>query len=193
SNLRQLGAGMLLYANEIGVMPAARYEDANGNLLNYWQPTIWEYVGYESESRRVGVNYERNDSQMENVFHCPTTRMAGGAGLLTPGSDRGDDPYSYSLNYLPNFTYLGGGSGPAQTTPIPLEALSTPSATVLIYEGTNWRGHGGFYHTSHGLMPHNGSTNFLFFDAHVERLPYGDVPEYDSRNSPAFWGGNDAF
>jgi prepilin-type N-terminal cleavage/methylation domain-containing protein/prepilin-type processing-associated H-X9-DG protein len=192
STLRQIGAAMLLYANDHGAIPAARNEEAYGNLVYYWQRTIWEHVGYERASLRVGVNYERNDSQIENVFHCPTTRHVDSFQLLTPGSTRGGDPFSYALNYLPNFVFFNTATAGAERTPLPLEALQAGSLTVMIYEGTNWRGHGGFFHTSHGLMPHNGTSNFLFYDGHVERIPYDQVPEYNARHSVAFWGGEEA-
>ena len=191
SNLRQIGTAMQVYAMENSVLPAARNEDGYGNLIYYWHRTIWEYVGYDRASLQVGVNYERNDSLMENIFHCPTTRMTDSHQLLTPASSQGNQEFSYALNYLPNFVYYNQGSAAAVLRGIPLEALNTPSGTIMMYEGANWRGHGGFYHTSHGLMPHGGATNFLFYDTHVQRIPYGQVPEYNARNSVAFWGGED--
>jgi prepilin-type N-terminal cleavage/methylation domain-containing protein/prepilin-type processing-associated H-X9-DG protein len=191
SNLRQIGTAMQVYAMENGVLPAARNEDQYGNLVYYWQRTIWTHAGFTQESLRPPHNYERNDSALENIFHCPATRMADNTAIMTPGSTRAADPFSYTLNYLPNFVYYNQGTAAAERNPLPVEALDVPSRTVMIYEGTNWRGHGGYYHTSHGLIPHNGSANFLFYDAHVERLPYDQVPPYDARNSGAFWGGQD--
>ncbi len=192
SNMRQIGNAIMLYASEIdGKILASRYEDRFGNLRHYWHRELWEHAGYNLGAYQRNANDERRLSQVENIFHCPTTIAGNPASLLTPGSDRGNDPFSYTMNYLPNFVYFNGGTPVAQTRPIPIEAFDAPSLTVIVYEGTNWRGHGGFYHTSHGLMPHNRAANFLFADTSVQRIPYDQVPEYAARNSNAFWGGED--
>lgn len=192
SNLRQIGTAIVVYSEDIdGRILASRFEDQNGVLRHYWHRELWTYAGYEEASYQRDVNDERRLSKIENIFHCPTTVNADVASILTLGSNRAGDPFSYAMNYLPNFVYFNTGTVGAQITPIPVEAFRAASMTVLVYEGTNWRGHGGFYHTSHGLMPHNRGANFLFADTHVRRIPYDEVPEYEARNSNAFWGGQD--
>ncbi len=192
SNMRQIGNAILLYANDNdGRILASRYEDRFGNLRHYWHRELWSYAGYDEQAYQRDVNDERRLSQVETIFHCPTTVAVDPASILTPGSNRPNDPFSYAMNYLPNFVYFDGGTPVAQTRPIPIEAFVAPSLTVIVYEGTNWRGHGGFYHDSHGLMPHNRAANFLFVDTSVQRVPYDQVPEYAARHSNAFWGGQD--
>ncbi len=193
SNMREIGSGIMLYANDNeGRILAARYVDRFDNLRHYWHRELWPYVGYEESAYSRNQFDERDQSEVRTIFHCPTTLITDNSQILTPGSDRANDPFSYALNYLPNFVYYNEGSTPAQIRPLPLEALLSPSLTVMVYEGTNWRGHGGFWHDSHGLIPHNNSANFLFYDGHVERFSYDAVPEYHARNSGHFWGGQDS-
>jgi prepilin-type processing-associated H-X9-DG protein len=64
-----------------------------------------------------------------------------------------------------------------------------PTQTVAWMESSFWYMHGGWYHTRDGLIPHSGGANFLFFDNHVERIAYEEIPAYNGLGSGYFWGG----
>ncbi len=202
SNLRQIGSAIFLYATENnGHVLAARTEDENGVLIGVWSRTLWVqgYTGYEPDSLRIGVNYERLDSEVENIFQCPTTRQGDFRSILTPNASYETGDYSYAINYLPNFVYAANGpnssaSNRGEITPIPLDALAAPTRTVMVAEALNWRLSPRWYFELFGLMPHNRSTNFLFFDGSIQRIPFESVPPHAAvaARSGVFWGGSDA-
>ncbi len=196
SNMRQIGLALHAYASDHDdrIPQATNREFAGGPLLGTWMRTLWfdGYLGYERNQFEIGVNYEQNDSEVENIYHCPTTRYTDNRLILTPNSTQDYRTFSYSLNYLPNYVYRGGGSG--EGVPLPLEVLVSPSQTVMVAETLSWRFHVTHYLARFGLIPHNNSANFLFFDGSVSRISYADVPKHSgaARNSGVFWGGNAA-
>ncbi len=196
SNMREIGAGIMLYANEIdGKVLASRYEDRFDNLRHYWHRELWPYVGYEESAYSRNQFDERDQSEVRTVFHCPTTLVTDNSQIMTPGSTDFHRPFSYTMNIQPNIVYYSQSGREGRTTPLPLEALASPSRTVMVFEGGSWRGRSDWYHNLFGLMPHNRSTNFLHFDGSVQRLVYEDVPESTGSHSDGgvFWGGTDAF
>ncbi len=193
SNLREIGTAIHLYANDHnGLAPPSRDPTQSG-LRVAIHHTLWIYVGHESTNSFVGgANDARADSDVINVFHCPTTLTNP---IRTPNASRVFNEatgawYSYSANMLPSMTLMNRDFNTAADNGFPLDLLETPSHTVAMFESSFWYGHGGWYHDRDGLMPHAGGSNFLFYDGHVRRLPYSEVPEYRGTGSGYFWGGD---
>lgn len=186
SNLRQMGTGIELYANDHGGASPPPAFWGNGpdrfpsnNLRTTFHYRIWEYVGYEVAAFDPDNNSHFNHSQTENIFHCPTT-----VSSLTyvPGGG-GGDPYSYGMNEVPNIRYKGVVDGIRTAT------LDAASRTMAVMELHTWKGNPGKYF-EFGLLPHKGGGNFLFYDGHVEQLKFEAVPKNASDNEgDLFWGG----
>jgi len=199
SNLRQLGTAQFLFAHDHGGRIAPiRWENRFGQLEHYWQRAVWHYAGYDEGTYQTGSDgfNETIDSAVETVFHCPASFTRDRQHLAVPGVTLRDmDVRTYVLNRWPSEAFYSQGSSVGQRNGTPLEgALVAASQTVMIYEGTGWEGHGSFYHSINGLVPHNGSGNFLFYDGSVRRIAYQDVPR--ARGGPSsqdersglFWG-----
>jgi prepilin-type N-terminal cleavage/methylation domain-containing protein/prepilin-type processing-associated H-X9-DG protein len=191
SNMRQIGTAMHLYMSDYGMMPPARDQSQTG-LKVAIHHTLWTYVGFESSNSFIGgVNDGRANSENENVFHCPTTKRDP---VKTPDASRIFNEgtrawYSYAPNVLPAIIHHDGDFNRGADSPFPYESLMTPTQTVALVESSFWYIHGGWYHTRDGLMPHSEAANFLFYDNHVERIPYAQVPAYNGLGSGFFWGG----
>lgn len=201
SNLRQIGTAIFLYAEDHdGLIPPLRYEDERLNLDGYWASGVWPYAGYTGFVHGGFGNFnETVDGSHETIFHCPSSWITTNNDrqhLMAPGVTLRQSPRdsrSYQINRWPAETYYGRGSSVAQRVGMVLTALAAPSRTVMIYEGSGWDGHGGFFFSSNGMSPHNGSTNFLFFDGSVQRIPFDEIPRPASRaSSGVFWGGPEA-
>jgi len=192
SNLRQIGSAMHLYMTDNGVMPPARNQSQTG-LRVAMHHTLWIYVGNETaDSFIAGVNDARANSQHDNVFHCPTTKSNP---IRTPNASRVFNEgsrswYSYAPNILPAIVQHGGNFNAGADGELIYERLPVPSQTVAWVESSFWYVHGEWFHNRDGLMPHSEGANFLFFDNHVERIPYAQVPIYRGTASGFFWGGN---
>ncbi len=201
SNLRQLGTAMLLFAEDHnGRIAPIRWVDDSDQLQHYWQRAVWSYAGYDEESYQSGQDgfNETVYSSVETIFHCPTSFGIGNdrQHLAVPRAQlREMDVRTYVQNRWPSEAYYRQGSWFGQRNGIPLgDSLRAASRTVMLYEGTGWEGHGTFYQHRNGLIPHNGTGNFLFFDGSVQRLAYGEVPRdrggISSSNEQfgLFWG-----
>ncbi len=187
SNLRQIGQAFLVHANENdGRGPAA---------LNDWEPgnpqgldvtfhfKLWQYVGYTRQSYNVPANYHRTTSEIENIFHCPTS-FAWGSGApdnVFYGRSRAGFPYSYAMNALAS---PGSNAG----SPVILDEIDTSSQTVAVVEAWDWRILSSNY-LQRGIFPHNDGANFLFYDTHVERRSRGDIPDPRTSAGNVFWRG----
>lgn len=191
SNMRQVGTAMHLYMADHEVMPPARDQSQTG-LRVAIHHTLWTYVGFETNDSFIGgVNEGRATSEQDNVFLCPTTRTNP---IRTPNASRVFNEssgawYSYAPNILPSIIHHGGDFNAGANNGFPYEVLPLPTGTVALMESSFWYAHGGWYHTRDGLMPHGEAANFLFYDNHVERIPYAQVPAYNGLGSGYFWGG----
>ncbi len=192
SNLRQIGQAIHAYMDDHnGRTPPARDPNQTG-LRVAFHHTLWTYVGHDSTDSFVGGGNEgRANSEVMNVFHCPSTVMnptstPNASRIFNEGSGAW---YSYAKNMLASMAIRGGDFNDGADNGFPFDALHTPSLTVAVFESTFWYGHGGWYHDRDGVIPHGGGANFLFYDGHVERKLYNDIPEYRGIGSGIFWGG----
>lgn len=193
SNLRQIGQAIYLYAEDHnGITPPARNRNETG-LRVAFHHTLWPYLAGPSRDSFVGGSNEaRAVSEIDNVFLCPSTIQNP---IRTPGASRIFNEstgawYSYAKNLLPSMTLMNRDFNDGADNGFPLHVLDTPTQIVAVFESSFWYGHGGWYHTRDGLMPHGGGSNFLFYDGSVNRVPYEEVPEYSGVSSGRFWGGN---
>lgn len=193
SNLRQIGQAIYLYAEDHnGTTPPARNQNETG-LGVAFHYTLWPYLAGPARESFVGGSYEaRAISDVDNVFLCPSTVQNP---IPTPRATRIFNEstgawYSYTKNILPSMTLMNRDFNTGTDNGFPIAMLDTPTRTVAVFESSFWYGHGGWYHTRDGLMPHNEASNFLFYDGSVKRVPYAEVPEYSGLNSGRFWGGN---
>lgn len=184
SNLRQIGYGIELYANDNRGMappPANWPEHGSSDLRTTFHYRIWEYAGYETSTFGHPDNSQLVSSETENIFHCPTTLNGF---VPVPGGSDTNDGYAYGMNTLPNIRESGD-----ITQGLRYDMLSTPSLTVAVMEVKTWHA-GPPRYSEFGLIPHNEGGNFLFYDGHVEHLKFAEVPKngYDDEGD-MFWGG----
>lgn len=158
SNLRNIGVGMMMYAQENSNNFPASWGPANGNMG-------WPACLYTNE-------YVKD----KEVFHCPgdKTHAKGADGLS----------YTYCVPVMTPVTLTAGGGGyydPEKS--LNLLNVQARSKQYLLTEwhnsGSTWNGGmclnaGSELSDIPGqLSPsHNGDRNFLFADGHVERRPY---------------------
>jgi len=190
SNLRQIGQAIHIYANEHGgLTPMPRHPDYGTNDMKVtFQYTIWEQIGYDLESFDYNSNSMRLTSASTNVFHCPTSKLRGGTGsldlsIMVPTGREGS-PYSYAMNREVHLQFGGYDKG------FPLDLLPNPSQTAAVLEMHAWWGDAYRWNYLHGMIPHSGSANFLFWDGSVRRYSYQEVPEENqSPEGEVFWKG----
>ncbi len=183
SNLRQIGNGIFLYADDNdGRAPMARNTDEYGtnDMMVTFQYTLWGYMGYEWGSFDYSNNSMRITSPVKNSFHCPTTMSRGPIRVPT---GRDGDPYAYAMSAEVHNRFQGAHRG------FPLSALPTPSRTVAVVEMYTWWADAHRWNYLYGLIPHNDGANFLYYDGHVERLAYSDVPRTSTSGDGLFWRG----
>jgi prepilin-type processing-associated H-X9-DG protein/prepilin-type N-terminal cleavage/methylation domain-containing protein len=197
SNLRQIGQGIQLYAEDHGGRaPMARNvsDDGTGgpapggpNSHMTFHYTIWTYVGYRLEEYSLAgttsgnrANSQHLNSEVENIFHCPTTRSRGPIYVPRASGDAGWQ-YAYAWNE---------GPGDNVHTGAPIFQLPSPSLTAAVVEAYHWRVAPTRWYLEFGLIPHNGASNVLFYDGHVERLAYNEFPEASAEGIEGiFWTG----
>ena len=186
SNLKQIGTGLAMYANDYDFYPAACPETGETYTQNYWHFKVRPYLGYQ----RVPKNWtEASLFRREGVFFCPSTDILY--------NDSGfSDTLSYSMNsfgYLVSykaFTPASALDAPATLyTPYYTKSSSrskeySPGKVIFVSElGRNVSDEKGYTHPAirnydfyiggGENLPsfrHLGAKNSLQFDLHVERV-----------------------
>jgi prepilin-type N-terminal cleavage/methylation domain-containing protein/prepilin-type processing-associated H-X9-DG protein len=194
SNLRQIGAGLHLYASEHdGRAPGARWKpvsEAPSTNQSTWQWGIWTYVGYTVEEFHSTNFSYRHTSEHDTVFQCPTTirevKRIPPLDPVRPGSLL-NPYYSYSLNIDATHGQLGSGSDTdAQNLGVNLELLWNPTQTAAVVETPNWWINHRRFFNNDGIIPHGGGNNILFWDGSIRRLSYSEIP---NNRLTVFWRG----
>lgn len=185
NNLRQIAAGMMLYAaDNKGVLPASNTSTSINDQRTLWGYALWLYIyGDVNSFRQNFVGGAPNSLIMgspvyegitENVFRCPSTMLdLNGLPGTTPLASR----FSYGYN-------TGSNDTADRTRAIRLNTIATPARTVAVVESSAPYGYRNAYLSYWGLAPHRGAANFLFFDGHVRSLRVSEVP---TSSEDPFW------
>lgn len=177
SNLRQIGTAIHLYIDDNnGRTPPSRDENFSGGSRTIAR-TLFPYVGYEAHWFGEDMSGRRRLENTPNVFNCPATWQEP---IPTPGSTVfTSQPHSYTLNSdaHPEYEFSYG---------FPFHALPSPTQGVAVFENSFYYGGAHHYLNLYGLMSHNKTSNFLFWDGHVENHAYTDVP---TTRTDVFWSG----
>ncbi len=202
SNMRQIGQGLLMYVSDNdGFAPPGRddlrHEAAGGggatSLASTYFYVVWPYVYDSLSTLRVPDNTVTSNSAVENVFHCPTRfnsfpdARSAPASMFVSGSAENfaSARYHYALNTMAAIDRNA-------RLPTPVDQMNAPSRTVAIVEDYYWYANESFYFNRFGVLPHNETANFLFFDGHVERLGRGQFPGAGEARNSVFWSGDNA-
>lgn len=193
TNQRQIGLAFVAYAAENKDYYPAQYnvDYSSTSEMRYWGYSLWRYAGL-NEARFV---YPDNDLYVRlthtgrdnSVFVCPVTRDEG--FRPADGSTPNTSGVTYGMNDIPGQIAYGKYDGNAKCYESPFrssEIVLAPSSTALVDEcktaiGGTWSFHRGFG-TPFGLIPHNETTNMLFFDGHATAMKYPDIPTYIDGN-----------
>jgi prepilin-type N-terminal cleavage/methylation domain-containing protein/prepilin-type processing-associated H-X9-DG protein len=209
SNLRQIGAAMVLYAEETrGLAPPAfnirAHELATGQTTGTstaatFHATLWPYV-YHAEvfpgPQAIQTSLANGAAApIETVFMCPALYRSYPHASQAPGEvfvsgnreSFNSARYSYGVNdlALPPTPYAN-----RNWNAVSLENIRMASRTVFVAETYYWYIHSTWYWTRFGVVPHSDSANFLFYDGHVERLPRAEIPSQAQASSTLFWAGD---
>ncbi len=197
SNLRQIGLGIYMYAeandgngppgNNRNAHEMATGSSAGTSAWSTFHGSIWPYV---FDSWELTLTNIRNTAPVPNVFQCPTLYGAYTDARSAPASlfysgQALDDGHSYS--YAKNSWALPDGNVHRSAN---LDSMYTATQVVAVVEAYMWHISGPRY-DSFGLVPHNGSANFLFYDGHVERRSRNAIPPVTDRTA-VFWHGDNA-
>lgn len=185
SNLKQIGTGLAMYANDYEYYPAAYPGTGEAYSQNYWHFKVRPYLGYKQNPKNWT---EASLFRREGVLLCPSTD-------ILYSSSGYSDTLSYSMNA---FGYLVSYKGFSPTTAVdasvglytPYYTKSSskskeysPSQIIFISElGRNCSDEKGYTHPAIrnydfyiggnenlSAFRHLGAKNSLQFDLHVER------------------------
>jgi len=188
SNMRQIGAGLFLYAaDHKNTLPAVSTTWAPADQQTTWGWKIWTYVGYDANAFRFDKsNPPMNDLSVRdgaigtNIFNCPATRAEQ---ICFPGvASVNANKFSYGLSSNP----FGWTYNDTWTAPIPLSLVVSPPRCAMVTEDSFCLGDSEGYLHLFGLMPHHGGSNVLFYDGHVEYRKAADIP---TNRLDVFWIG----
>jgi prepilin-type N-terminal cleavage/methylation domain-containing protein/prepilin-type processing-associated H-X9-DG protein len=178
SNLKQLGLGVLQYAQDFDeyIVPAVQRVSVSPVVRGTWRFALYPYV----KSTQVFSCPSNPVNQTATVYEIP---------LYNPGMPSGLTFYrSYAANSDPttaNFSSATGAMGLMQrchlgTPPVSLSQLTEPARGILIAEQSDWTGSANDLEMWIGTSPtytnntrfqgHLGTSNFLFADGHVKAL-----------------------
>jgi prepilin-type N-terminal cleavage/methylation domain-containing protein/prepilin-type processing-associated H-X9-DG protein len=216
SNLHQLSAAMLMYAQDSdGLFPPV-VSHASPRELNYyrmsWMRVLEPYVRSRSSyvclsSRHTSQEYEKNNDLVQNYGYCPTLRSTGyDATILTAG------PFGTAL-----LEGIGGFSGAPirqyvkEAPSWSQDRIARPVDTILLCDhmvydwGLSVVANDMIYPSprhllepdlmfSGGQRAPQGILNCLFVDGHIKGLKHQAFWEIRPRYTHLFGGaGNDVF
>jgi prepilin-type N-terminal cleavage/methylation domain-containing protein/prepilin-type processing-associated H-X9-DG protein len=197
SNMRQIGTGILLYAEDHqGYAPPA--QKPPGTAFDTWHAYIAPYVGFEGNPSQ-GIHW-RAASQEVTIFHCPSSyrEPMGYRGVLADRITTGALWWSYGLNTQVTVVQMGVSYTQAERGDPQMGAgfglnmalLQTPSQTAAVVETTDYRArHNRTVTGNFGLAPHGGATNILFFDNSVRRYSAAEMIAMEPEPVLLLWGG----
>lgn len=182
-NLRQIAAALFQYAGENNnQLPAVSTEWPPNSSEPTWGRAIWSYAGYSDDAFGSPDNDLAGATGVDrNIFHCPATKRKPTPTPLIASANA--NRYSYGLNAFPLTKTLGWVAA-YKTSPLVLSTIETPSQTAMVNETSFCLGGYEGYYQYHGLVPHGGGSNVLFYDGHAEWRPFAQIP---SSASHPFW------
>jgi general secretion pathway protein G len=158
SNLRQIGTGFLLYANENeGKLP---YQQKNSGTT--WHIEIAPFL--EDYSNGDYYNLSQQNSEPPGVYNCP----------LTDNKIRPGNYADYGMNYLINDHGTNGNQTVPQRS---VFSVPTPTQTMLLADSVNCGRRLSPYSANGSMDPrHPGdSMNILFIDGHVDNRTIAEM------------------
>lgn len=174
SNLKQIGLGMLQYAEDYdGRLPAAYHADFPGITNSSWRMDIDPYV------------------KSTNIFSCPSNP----SGKVASHENR-NFKRSYGVTSSTASLVVAGGSSsafviqhffdsPMGTLPFLLADIGNPSQVIMVTESVDvdhtidvtnlagastWKTNCDRFAVNSFWAGHNGRANYLFVDGHVKLL-----------------------
>lgn len=175
-NLRQLAAGVQLYANDHGGQLPRSDHSAFAHRQRSWLSTIQPYLGADE-----ALQGEALDKAIERHCRCPSEE----------GRESGS---SYGLNVHFELAPASDDYDGAPATWRRMMQIPAPSQTILLAELAP--GYGADHVMAHfwggdvdgaevDIDRHDGQANYAFVDGHVECLPVKAI--YDPANQINRW------
>ncbi len=189
SNLKQLGSGVMLYANDgNGHVPPAM-NNYPGSITTGWVGYLSEVIG-GVKATDIGTDY----AKVPKIFKCPS------------------DTAFWELNQkITNYKYnifagipAGTGSADYEKYCARIESFSRPSQYRLLVDGRNIEaaavtnpyfllpngGNIGITYLEQNDIRHSEGANEAFADGHAARTAYGEVCAMSQKDADDFYGGN---
>lgn len=196
SNLRQIGHGIHLYAEDHeGHAPPA--QAAGQTAYNTWHSYVAPYVGFEADPSE-GIHWRAASAEM-TIFHCLSSvnEPTGYNGALADRIQGGARWWSYGINtqvvvmqHNVGYTRAERGDDEGRGYGLRINLLETPSRTAAVLETTDYRArHNRTVTGAFGLAPHGGATNVLFWDTSVRRMNAAELVSMEPTEVSLFWGG----
>lgn len=183
ANLRSLGISVELYAmDHSGYYPPVNYNSRR------WENLLPPYAGFPSEDGGAmgGVN-SLAETGGETPFFCPSAVMLDGAD---PALQNRIAAYGMSGLLNGGFTQLSVEPRTIEEAFFPTRAMLFMDAKFHYWGMVHW-GRTGYY----PYYPHDGKTNIVFADYHVETRSPEEIPTVESRLQSddfwVFWTGSD--
>lgn len=171
SNLEQIGMALFFYAGDNnGSLPPAGIQQPT------WEAAIWPYAGYLVAPSWPDNCWQANPGVgRPNIFHCPVTSQ--NKAKPVPGLTVCLAHYMFGIN---------SGVVGNLSDPTILSKVSQRSKTAMVLETSFGWGGWYYYWQAFGLIPHDGGSNVLFFDGHVEYRKLENIPK---EQTDVFWDG----